>query len=198
MPVTIRSLCLLACLAAAPALAAEEGRPPVPEWQTDAACTWEWREGGGFGLWTERCALSTGLWEILWDEDAGAFVQVVEGEAFGVLVQPFAMPDRDALRLRLLEAGGLGADAPCAFEAAALRPAPKTMTIQVLMPTVENAFAPTAEGDVPDPLCGPYGASTHGVRYFVEDLRWPGVAVFVEAGQERPMFEPMSLTRVGG
>jgi hypothetical protein len=192
----IRVLSVL-LLAATPA-AADEARPPIPDWQTDAACTWDWREGGGFGLWTERCALSTGLWEIVWDEEAGAFMQVVEGEPFALLVQPFAVADRDALRLRLLDAGGLGPDAPCAFEPAAIRPGPKTMTTYVLMPTVENAFAPTAEGDVPDPLCGPYGASTHGVRYLVEDLRWPGVAVFVEEGQERPMFAPMSLTRVEG
>jgi hypothetical protein len=193
----IRVLSVL-LLAAAPAVAEETVRPPVPDWQTDAACTWEWREGGGFGLWTESCPLSTGLWEIVWDEEAGAFMQVVEGEAFGILVQPFAVPDRGALRLRLLDAGGLGDDAPCAFEPVAIRPGPKTMTTYVLMPTVENAFAPTPEGDVPDPLCGPYGASTHGVRYIVEDLRWPGVAVFVEEGQERPMFSPLSLTRLAG
>jgi hypothetical protein len=77
----IRVLSVL-LLASAPAVA-EETRPPVPDWQTDAACTWEWREGGGFGLWTERCALSTGLWEILWDAEAGAFIQVVEGEPWG-------------------------------------------------------------------------------------------------------------------
>jgi hypothetical protein len=192
--IRVLSVLLLAGLPAA----AEEARPPVPDWRTDAACTWEWREGGGFGLWTERCALSTGLWEIVWDEAAGAFVQVVEGRPSGLLVQPFAVADRDALRLRLLEAGGLQGDAPCAFEPAAIRPGPKTMTTYVLMPTVENAFAPTAEGEVPEPLCGPYGASTHGVRYIVEDLRWPGLAVFVEEGQERPMFAPMSLTRVSG
>lgn len=192
------ALALLAVAAAAPALAEETPRPPVPDWQTDAACRWEWREGGGFGLWTESCRLSTGLWEILWDETAGAFVQTVAGEPAGIVVQPFAVADRDELRRRLLEAGGLGDDAPCAFEPAALRPGPRTMAMHVLMPTVENAFAPTAEGEVPDPLCGPYGASTHGVRYVVEDLRWPGVAVFVEEGQERPMFAPQSLTRRGG
>ncbi len=192
----IRVLSVL-LLAAAPVMA-EEMRPPEPDWKTDVACTWAWREGGGFGLWTERCPLSTGLWEIVWDEPAGAFVQVVEGEPFGVLVQPFAVGDREALRRRLLEAGGLGPEAPCAFEAAALRPVPRTMATFVLMPTVENAFAPTADGEVPEPLCGPYGASTHGVRYIVEDLRWPGVAVFVEEGQERPMFDPASLTAVTG
>jgi hypothetical protein len=197
---TTRALAVLAFLAATPALAEDPGRPPVPGWQTGASCAWEWREGGGFGLWTERCALSTGLWEIAWDEAAGAFVQLVGGAPGGLLVQPFAYDpaDPEPLRLRLLAAGGLGADAPCAFEGAAIRPAPRTVAFLVLMPTVADAFAPTEEGDVPDPLCGPYGASTHGVRYLLTDLRWPGVAVFVEEGQERPMFDPASLTRVTG
>jgi hypothetical protein len=195
---------ILAALAMAgpvPALAnGTADRPPVPDWQTDAACTWEWREGGGIGLWTERCALSTGLWEVVWREEAGAFVQEAGGAEMGIVVQPFAFDpaDPEPLRLRLLEAGGLGADAPCAFEGAAVRPAPRTVGFLVLMPTVPDAFAPTATGDVPDPLCGPYGASTHGVRYIVTDLRWPGVAVFVEEGQERPMFDPASLTAVTG
>jgi hypothetical protein len=199
-PVTIRSLAALACLAAAPALAEEEGRPPVPGWQTDAACTWTWSAGGGFGLWTERCELSTGLWEILWDEDAGAFVQEVDGERSGIVVQPFpySPADPETLRLSLLSAGGLGPEAPCILEGAAIRPAPRTVAFLVLMPTVPDALAPTPEGEVPDPLCGPYGASTHGVRYVVTDLRWPGLAVFVEEGQERPMFDPASLTALAG
>ena len=197
---TIRALAALALVAAGPAGAEEASRPPVPDWQSAAGCTWDWREGGGFGLWTERCQLSTGLWEIAWDAAAGGFVQLVDGAEAGLLVQPlpFEPGDPEALRLRLLAAGGLGADAPCALEGAAIRPAPRTMAFLVLTPTVPGAFAPTPEGDVPEPLCGPYGASTHGVRYLVTDLRWPGIAVFVEEGQERPMFEPASLTAVAG
>lgn len=56
------------------------------------------------------------------------------------------------------------------------------------------AFAPTATGEVPDPVCGIYGASTHGVRYFITDLRWPDRAIFVDEGQERPLFDPTSIT----
>jgi hypothetical protein len=189
-------------LAASPSLADGGYRPPAPDWQTDAAaCAWEWREGGGIGLWTERCTFSTGLWEVVWSAAEGAFVQEADGEPMGIVVQPFELAEADGLeplRLRLLAAGGLGADVPCAFETAAIWPAPRTVAFHVLMPTLPGAFAPTVMGDVPDPLCGPYGASTHGVRYFVTDLRMPGIAVFVEEGQERPMFDPASLTAVAG
>ena len=64
----------------------------------------------------------------------------------------------------------------------------------MLSPASPQALGPTAQGEVPEPLCGPYGASTHGVRYFIVDLRWPGLAVFVDEGQERPMFDPASIT----
>ncbi len=55
----IRVLSVL-LLAGLPAVAEDALRPPVPDWQSYATCTWQWREGGGFGLWTERCEISTG------------------------------------------------------------------------------------------------------------------------------------------
>jgi len=61
-----------------------------------------------------------------------------------------------------------------------------------LAPSDPAALGPTATGEVP----GPYGASTHGVRYVITDLRCPGYAIFVEEGQERPLFEPRSITRL--
>jgi hypothetical protein len=199
---SVPALAGLLLFAASPSLANGGSRPPAPDWQTDAAaCAWEWREGGGIGLWTERCVFSTGLWEVVWNEAEGAFVQEADGEPMGIVVQPFELAEAggpEALRLRLLAAGGLGAEAPCALEPAAIRPAPRTVAFLVLTPTVPGALAPTATGDVPEPLCGPYGASTHGVRYLVTDLRMPGIAVFVEEGQERPMFDAASVTAVAG
>lgn len=189
---------LAAVVLAVPA-AAQEGRPTVPDWQTDAACEWVWTEGGGLGLWAERCPMSTGLWDVAWSEAEASFVQLVDGEPFGRLVKPFPMSDAagwEGLRDDLVTSGDLDADAPCAFEGAAIRPAPRTVGFVVLTPTTSDALAPTETGEVPEPLCGPYGVSTHGVRYFLTDLRIPGVAIFVEEGQERPMFDPTSLSAV--
>lgn len=52
----------------------------------------------------------------------------------------------------------------------------------------------TEQGEVPEPVCGAYGHSTHGVRYFITDLRWPELVIFVDEGQERPLFEPRSIS----
>jgi hypothetical protein len=193
---TILATILSTAVLAAPATA--QDRPTMPDWQTDAACEWVWTEGGGLGLWAERCPLS-GLWEVVWSEEAGAFVQLFDGAAFGRVVKPFPFSEDtgwEGLREILVAAGDLAADAPCAFEGAAIRPAPRTVGFVLLTPTAPDALAPTETGDVPDPVCGPYGVSTHGVRYFLTDLRIPGVAIFVEEGQERPMFDPTSLTAV--
>lgn len=61
-------------------------------------------------------------------------------------------------------------------------------------PSDPAALAPTPSGDIAEPVCGPYGAPTHGIRYFITDLRWLGRAVFVDEGPERPLSDPASIT----
>ena len=197
----MRTALTMACIAAAvpvAGLANGSSRPPLPAWQTDAAnCSWQWREGRGLGLWAETCDFNGSAWQVVWDEGRAAFVTHNDDTDMGIAVQAFALPygaGMDALGQTLVAAGALDANAACAWQVTALRPAPGTMAFHVLAPTDPAALAPTAEGEVPDPVCGPYGASTHGIRYFITDLRWPGLAVFVEEGQERPLFDPASIT----
>ena len=173
-------------------------RPSMPAWQTDpATCIWHWREGGGIGLWSETCVFHGVTWQVVWDADRAAFVTRSGEAVMGIAVESFIVPpgsDIAALSQALIAAGHLEQESPCAWQVIALRPAPRTTAFHVLAPIDPAAFAPTATGDVPDPACGPYGASTHGVRYFVTDLRWPDRAIFVEEGQERPLFDPSSIT----
>ncbi len=182
------------------AVLADTTRPPVPGWQTDPeACVWHWREGGGIGLWAESCVLNRTVWQVRWDDDRGAFVTRSGDMVTGVAVQGFTLPPGSGIAVlsdTLIAGGQLEADSPCTWQTIALRPAPRTMTFHVLAPKDPAALAPTAAREVPDPVCGPYGASTHGVRYFITDLRWPDRAIFVEEGQERPLFDPTSITRL--
>jgi hypothetical protein len=94
----------------------------------------------------------------------------------------------------LIKKGYLKPDSPCVWKRVSMRPAPQTMAFFTLAPNAPEALGPTASGEVPEPLCGPYGASTHGVRYFITDTRWPDQAIFVEEGQERPLFDATSIT----
>lgn len=173
-------------------------RPSMPAWQTDpATCIWHWREGGGIGLWSETCVFNGVTWQVVWDADRAALVTRSGEAVMGVAVKSFPLPPGSeiaALSQALIEAGQLGPESPCAWQVIALRPAPRTTAFHVLAPIDAAALAPTATGDVPDPVCGPYGVTTHGVRYFVTDLRLPDRAIFVEEGQERPLFDPSSIT----
>lgn len=172
--------------------------PAKPTGQTDAqACTWQWREGGGLGLWTETCRFNGKHWETVFDAKRAAFVTRRDNEIVGIAVQSFAIPagaDITSLSHALIAEGGLKADAPCEWRNIALRPAPRTTAFFALTPSDPATLGPTPQGEVPDPVCGAYGASTHGVRYFVTDLRWPDRAIFVEECQERPLFDPASIT----
>ena len=171
--------------------------PAMSDWQTDAnSCSWHWREGGGIGLWAETCRFNGATWQVMWDEDLAAFVTKNDDTLIGLAVQAFALSSGAsiaALSETLVEAGSLDANHACIWQAIALRPAPRTIAFHILTPMDQAALSPTASGDIPEPACGPYGASTHGVRYFMTDLRWPDRAIFVEEGQERPMFDPASI-----
>ena len=98
--------------------------PPVPGWQTDpAACSWQWRQGDGMGLWTESCTLSTGQWEVGWNVEASAFVLQLNGQVQQVVVQSWPLSKEgglERLRQSLVQAGQLPESAPCQFVGVAL------------------------------------------------------------------------------
>jgi hypothetical protein len=173
-------------------------QPPKPQWQTDKQqCSWHWIEGGNLGLWAETCNLSTGQWTVGWSSTENAFVLKRDKDIQRIVIQRWEIsPEKGihSLSRELIKRGYLGPDAPCVWKRVAMRAAPRTMAFFVFAPAASDALSPTTSGEVPDPLCGPYGASTHGVRYFITDTRWPGQALFVEEGQERPMFDPVSIT----
>lgn len=192
------SAILLALTVPVTSIASGESLPPIPDWQTDAAnCSWKWHEGGGIGLWAETCNLNGTIWRMVWDDRHGAFVTRGGDIDMGISVQAFSLPDgmgMDALSDQLIAAGHLDTEAPCAWTTVPLREAPRTMSFRVLAPKDPTALAANSSGEIPVPICGRYGASTHGLRYFITDLRWPDRMVFVEEGQERPLFDPMSIT----
>jgi len=197
----IRASITIAFFAAtSPAMGLADGGslPAMPDWQTDAAgCSWHWRTGGGIGLWAESCRFNGSTWQVVWDENRAAFVTRNGETVMGLAVQAFDLPSGaniGALSKTLIEAGSLDENAACMWHPIALRPAPRTMAFHVLTPKDRTALGPQSSGDVPEPACGPYGASTHGLRYVITDTRWPDRAIFVEEGQERPLFDPASLT----
>ena len=176
----------------------EGDTPPRPNWQTDAdRCSWHWQQGGGLGLWAETCQFSTGRWQVSWDDRLRAFVLQRDAMTVGLVVQPWTIAagaGLEGLKRALIGAGHLESNADCRWKSVPIRPAPRTRAHFVLAPSSPDALKPTPQGEVPEPMCGPYGASTHGVRYFIVDLSRPDLAIFVDEGQERPLFDAGSIT----
>ena len=188
---------VLGCVLLMPAWGKSDPPPPQPDWQTATNCQWQWLSGAGIALWAERCTLSTGTWAVQWRSETQAFELNHNDTWRGVVVQAWPIQGEHwqaDMRDSLMASGHLPDDHRCHFQAVALRPAARTTTFYQLQAQHQAAERPFSERDqVPEPLCGPYGASTHGVRYFVHDLRTPDHIVFIDEGQERPMFDVHSI-----
>lgn len=188
---------LLLAAAAVPALAEP---PPKPATSTDPEkCAWEWKSAAGIGVWTERCVLDTGVWEVVPAPELPGFALAIDGKPEVTVVQVFEKPADagiDAILPALREKGYIPDDGDCVFEPAAIRPAPRTIAFFEIMPTGARkaAFDATPTDEVPEPPCGDYGWSTHGVRYFMTDIRFPGRVVYIDTGEDGLMFEPATVT----
>lgn len=188
---------VLGALAAfgAPALAQEPPPAPAAERLVDPArCAWEWRSAGGVGVWAERCALATGLWALRDDPALPGFALTVDNADPVAALQVFAIPPGagvDGLLPELRRRGYVPDDGECVFRPAEDRPAEGPLAYYEIRPTGARlaAFEATPPDLIPDPPCGAYGWSTHGVRYFMTDARRPGRALYVNIGQDGMMFD---------
>ena len=176
-------------------------QPPMPEGSSvPGKCTWEWMTGAGVGIWAERCDLDTGLWTPRLDDTLPGFVLTIDGAPQETILQVFEKPADagvDAILPALRAGGYIPDDDDCVFEAAAIRPAPRTIAFHEIRPVGARlaAFEATPGDEVPEPPCGDYGWSTHGVRYFMTDTRFPERVLYVNVGQDGTMFDAASITQ---
>lgn len=190
-----------AILIAASTINAAELRPPKPETSSTSAqgqCRWVWVQGRGIGLWSEACTLPTGRWRVVWRAKTQSFELQRNGRRTDTVVRLWSVAPDDPLEtlLKTLKAEGLVPDNEerCVFLPKAIRPDVRTRAFFVIKPQAGDPPAVTPSGEIPEPPCGDLGASTHGVRYFMTDLRAPGRVVFVNEGQDGLMFDPRSIT----
>lgn len=192
---------LLASLALFASVSAASAQPPKPSTGTDPAkCVWEWKTGGGIGIWAERCTFATGVWEPVFKADLPGFILTVDGGDETTILQLFKKPADapiSAILPELRKRGYIPDDDECVFEPAAdIRPLPKTRALFEIMPTGSRlaAFDATPADEVPEPPCGEYGWSTHGVRYFMTDITHPDTVVYLNIGQDGTMFDDGTVT----
>ena len=103
----MRALIIAACCLPALGLPALSQPSQPAESAVDATrCQWQWKEGGGIGVWAERCALETGVWELKFREDLPGFVltkadklsptalaEIVEATRKAIAKRPAAYPE---------------------------------------------------------------------------------------------------------
>lgn len=196
---------------AAPANAQQQ--PPMPTHSTsESDCTWVWLTGalpmgGSIGVWTERCELRTGLWELEYAADLPGFRRTIDGEDRTPVIHVFAKPAEagiDAILPELRAKGLMPNDDACVFAPASewtlmsAGPMPRTQAALEIVPIGARleAIEATPDDEVPEPQCGDYGSSTHGTRYFVTDTRHPDKVVYLDLGQDGMMFDQSTVTIV--
>jgi hypothetical protein len=197
-------LILAACLATAalPALAAPV-QPPKPAASAvdPKHCTWEWKTGAGIGVWTERCALDTGLWQLKFRDDLPGFALTIDGEDAGAVIHVFTKPaDKDisAILPELRKRGFIPDDNECVFQTAgdyAGKPR-GTQSFLEIVPTGKRkaAYDATPNDEIPDPPCGDYGTDPDGIRFFLADSAHPDRIVYLNLGQDGTMFDATTVT----
>lgn len=181
----------------APAHAAE--RPNMPSATIDPACTWEWLEGEGIATWAQDCKLKTGHWHLRWEKEMAGFSLWVDDQRSAIVLQRFALPagaEISALLPELRKRALIADSDECVFQPAAIGAAPRTIAQFEIRPVGERlkAFEATPDDEVPEPPCGDYAWSTHGVRYFQTDLRFPGAVTYLDLGQDGTLFDPATVT----
>jgi hypothetical protein len=197
-PLRRRLPAMVACTLATGLLAGCAGPPdaaPADVPLVAAGCRWEPVAGGGLALWTQACDLATGQWRVAWNPSNQAFVLQVDGRPQSVVVQSWALAGGQgpqSVVAALKAAGQLPTQSDCRLVPARVRPLPPRLAGYVLAAPVPVP-AVTASGEIPEPPCGPYGVSTHGVRYFAFDPQRPDRVVFIDEGQDQPLFDARSL-----
>jgi hypothetical protein len=195
MRAVIVAVCSLFCLATS-AMA----NPPEPSHSTDPdRCRWEWMSGGGLGVWAERCAFDTGVWQLRYAADLPGFILTVDGEDDVTVLQLFtkaAGADISAILPELRRRGYTADNDECLFKPLDIGQPAGPVAFFDIQPTgsLKAAFEATPDDIVPDPPCGDYGWSTHGVRYFMTDTRFPDRAVYIDIGQDGLMFDEKTVT----
>lgn len=188
-----------ALFATVTAFATQRPPQPMPTSQTAAhGCRWVWRQGDDIGLWSQACDLKSGRWRVEWRHKSRSFELLRNGRRVETVVRLWPIDEDQGLveLARRLKTAGLVPDDEknCQFVPQAVRPDVRTRAQFVIKPLAMDVPAVTESGEVPEPPCGELGASTHGIRYFVTDLRFPGRVVYVNEGQDGLLFDPSSIT----
>jgi hypothetical protein len=143
------------------------------------------------------CALPTGRWHLRAEPGLPGFALWIDDTRQETVVH--ALPRAAGAPLSsvvaaLARAGLVPAD-DCVMLRTRRHVAPRGARAYEIRPTGARlaALLGTPRDEVPEPPCGEYGWSTHGVRGFVVDPRRPQWVVYLNQGQDGMLFDPATL-----
>ena len=170
---------------------------PVPTFAQ--GCAWDWLVAGPVRLRVQECRHATGHWRVLPDPDRRGLALWRDGERVQTVLEWFRKPAGapvSAVMPELKARGDVPPGDDCVFRAVEVPASPPGTARFDIRPAGERlrALEATPKDQVPDPPCGAYGWSTHGVRYFLTDLRHPRWVLFVDLGQDGTQIDPSSLS----
>lgn len=192
--VLLGTLLLWACSAPPPA-------PPVAAVPAAVAadpCVAEQFQIDNLVVGGRSCRYSTGRWHLRVEPALPGLALWRDDTRIDTVLQLFPRRPGEppsAILPALRAQGVIPNDGECILVPAAMGPAPRTVTHYQVRPIGERLrrLEATPKDEIPDPPCGAYGASTHGVRYFIDDLREPRWVVYVDEGQDGTLVDPRSI-----
>lgn len=152
----------------------------------------------GLVIDTSDCRYATGHWRVEVEPALPGLALWRDEERVDTVVQLFAKAPTDditAILPALRSRGDIPDDDDCRFVPEAVRPTVRTIALFEIRPfgaRLQRLQATPAD-EIPDPPCGAMGWSTHGVRYFMTDLRRPDRVVYIDEGQDGTQIDPRSI-----
>lgn len=172
--------------------------PPSPVAAASEPCVAEQFQVRNLTVGGRSCRYATGRWHLRVEPALPGLALWRDDTRVDTVLQLFQRRPGEpvsAILPALRAQGVIPDDGECILVPAPMGPAPRTVTHYQVRPIGERLrrLEATPKDEIPDPPCGDYGASTHGVRYFIDDLREPRWVVYVNEGQDGTLVDPRSI-----
>lgn len=168
--------------------------PSAPSREPYEGFRWEIVEGDGMKFWAQRN--ETIHMDVNTGNEAGVVDDHYSKEAsFQMKIKVFPLPSHiiNDLLPQLKQTPGWDTAATCAFrEINAGRKGVRRYVLELSGPSAESFFKESEQEPIPS-TCGGWGIGNSGMRYFEIHESHPDKAVFVEFGQESPLFDEQSI-----
>jgi hypothetical protein len=178
-------------LAGAAVCAQPRAEPPDPSCEPQAL------SAGVLRIDAWSCTLPTGRWEVRAEPELPGFALWVGSVRRETVVHaiPRAPGAPMSSIIGTLAQAGLIAQDHCLFVRTRSAAAPRGTRAYEIRPTGPRleALRATPRDQIPEPPCGEYGWSTHGVRMFVVDPKRPRWVVYLNLGQDGTLIDPATL-----